>query len=79
MRIPSSCRFEQVPENHQDDEDTFSSIEPEISCSFWNLTRRKMLPVTIQETTRTAHQAPLVLNAHAEEIQQWLASRKEHS
>ena len=34
-------------------------------------------PATNSETTRTAHSAPPVLNANAQEIEQWLASRKE--
>ncbi len=34
-------------------------------------------PATNKETTRTAHAAPPVLNSDADEIEQWLLSRKE--
>jgi len=34
-------------------------------------------PASNKETTRTAHSAPPVLNANAQDIEQWLASRKD--
>ncbi|MGQ3385161.1 CaiB/BaiF CoA transferase family protein [Glutamicibacter sp. TV12E] len=36
-------------------------------------------PATNNETTRTAHSAPPVLNANAQEIEHWLASRKDET